>query len=228
MNTHVPLYNLTNSSNVYPTLNGPQYVGNSTFYNYQPQSYGYGMNHGGYQGYPSFNPYASGLGQLALAHSAASSLPPLVPSENHFSGVSQPLEESDINDFLPNQHSAPATTTSVPSQSNVPQQPQPTNSITAATGDLSMAEKMEILYKEAHFMEWVWPKTRPFSKCITFSRGKVDTMVRQTSGNTELALKNLKEIHLVDMGLASNTHNARCALEATRYDLTAAANQLLG
>lgn len=71
---------------------------------------------------------------------------------------------------------------------------------------------MEVLYREADFTH----------------KGNCDTMVSQCNGNTEQALKLLKQQHLVDMELAMSTETARQALEARQYDLPAAANMLLG
>ncbi|CAI2357529.1 unnamed protein product [Caenorhabditis sp. 36 PRJEB53466] len=201
--TNVPLFNITNSSNMYPQLGGVPNYGNG----YTP--YGYGTNYygGGYQAYQGYNPYLSGMGQLALTHSAVTSLPPLVPSENRFSGTAQPLGESDIIELLGQQNRPPAA------PSGQEQNPARIRSApSAAPGDVSMAEKMEVLYKEANFTK----------------SGNCDTMVMNCNGDTELALKMLKQQHLVDMGVADSTDRARRALESHQYDLTAAVNFLLG
>ncbi|CCD61695.1 Tyrosine-protein kinase sid-3 [Caenorhabditis elegans] len=199
--SNVPLFNITNSSNGYPQLNGYPNYGNGF------QAYGYGMNyHQGYPGYQGYNSYGNGMGQLALTHNAVTSLPPLVPSENRFSGTAQPLGESDIMEFLgTQQRQAGSSSRAVPPASA---------STSAASGitDLSMADKMEVLYREADFTH----------------KGNCDTMVSQCNGNTEQALKLLKQQHLVDMELAMSTETARQALEARQYDLPAAANMLLG
>uniref|UniRef100_A0A8R1DWA7 non-specific protein-tyrosine kinase n=2 Tax=Caenorhabditis japonica TaxID=281687 RepID=A0A8R1DWA7_CAEJA len=193
--SNVPLFNITNSTNLYPQLGSyPNYANG-----YQPYGYGMQQNNGGYYGYQGYNPYANAMGQLALTHSAMSSLPPLAPSENRFSGTAQQLGESDIIELL-GQNRPPATASvhSTPTTSN--------------SNDVSMAEKMEILYKEADFTK----------------RGNCDTMVMNCKGDTELALKVLKQQHLVDIGVANNRETACRALEARQYDLTAAANMLLG
>ncbi|UMM39544.1 hypothetical protein L5515_016556 [Caenorhabditis briggsae] len=202
--TNVPLFNITNS-NMYPQLNNYPNYGNG----YQP--YGYGMNYNsGYPGVQGYNPYMSGMGQLALTNQAVNSLPPLVPSENRFSGSAQPLDESAINELLGAQNrqeasrvtpSAPVATPSAPSAPS-----------TSYQNDLSMADRMEVLYKEADFTE----------------RGNCDTMVTHCKGDTELALKLLKQNHLMTIGVANTPDQARRALEARQYDLSAAANLLLG
>lgn len=87
------------------------------------------------------------MGQLALTHNAVTSLPPLVPSENRFSGTAQPLGESDIMEFLgTQQRQAGSSSRAVPPASA---------STSAASGitDLSMADKMEVLYREADFTQ---------------------------------------------------------------------------
>ncbi|PIC16000.1 hypothetical protein B9Z55_022760 [Caenorhabditis nigoni] len=205
--TNVPLFNITNSS-MYPQLNSYPNYGNG----YQP--YGYGMNYNsGYPGVQAYNPYMSGMGQLALTNQAVNSLPPLVPSENRFSGSAQPLDESAINELLGAQHRqepsrvTPTAPAAIPSAPSAPSAPSTSNQ-----NDLSMADRMEVLYKEADFTE----------------RGNCDTMVTHCKGDTELALKLLKQNHLMAIGVANTPDQARRALEARQYDLSAAANLLLG
>uniref|UniRef100_A0A1I7U072 non-specific protein-tyrosine kinase n=1 Tax=Caenorhabditis tropicalis TaxID=1561998 RepID=A0A1I7U072_9PELO len=207
--TNVPLYNITNSTNLYPQLNTQPNYGNG----YTP--YGYGMQYNPgypYGGYTPYNPYMSGMGQLALTNSAVSSLPPLHPSENRHSGTAQPLDESGIRELLGSQNRDPvvqptpqaapraATSTATSSQSS------------ARSNDLNIADRMEVLYKEAEFTD----------------SGNCDSMVTHCKGDFELALKLLKQNHLMQLGLAKTPEQARQALESRQYDLTAACNYLLG
>ncbi|KAF1746939.1 hypothetical protein GCK72_023397 [Caenorhabditis remanei] len=207
--TNVPLFNITNSSNMYPQLNSYPNYGNG----YQP--YGYGMNyHSGYPGYTGYTPYTSGMGQLALTHNAVSSLPPLVPSEN--TGTAQPLDDAAIMELLGEQNRQAAAAQAAAHTSRVassaPTSAPVTAPSTARSNDLSMADRMEVLYKEADFTD----------------SGNCDTMVMRCNGDTEMALKLLKQNHLVQIGVAKNEMVALQALESRQYDLTAAANLLLG
>ncbi|CAL2049158.1 unnamed protein product [Caenorhabditis brenneri] len=208
--TNMPLFNITNSSNIYPQLNSYPNYGNG----YQP--YGYGMHYNsGYSGYTGYNPYLSGMGQLALTNSAVNSLPPLVPSENRHSGTAQPLDDAAIRELLGSQNQLPAAQSAPqPAPVQASQAPTITSSTQSSSrsNDWSMNERMEVLYKEADFTD----------------SGNCDTMVTHCKGDTELALKLLKQNHLVQIGLASDTNKARQALESRQYDLTAAANLLLG
>ncbi|CAB3400628.1 unnamed protein product [Caenorhabditis bovis] len=91
----------------------------------------------------------------------------------------------------------------VPSRSSPP---------TTSSSGVTMSEKMEILYSEAQFTK----------------RENCDEMVSICRGDTDLALKRLKENHLVKLHYAGNTDIARSALEKCHYDLDRAANILLG
>ncbi|EGT47346.1 hypothetical protein CAEBREN_13816 [Caenorhabditis brenneri] len=156
----------------------------------------------GYQPYGyGMHPEYSGYTGYNPYLSAANSLPPLVPSENRHSGTAQPLDDAAIMEFLGSQnHRQPA-----PVQAS-----QASTQSSSRNNELSM--KMKVLYKEADFTD----------------SGNCDKMVMHCKGDTELALKLLKQNHLVQIGLARDTNRARQALESRQYDLTAAANLLLG
>ncbi|EGT34418.1 hypothetical protein CAEBREN_13561 [Caenorhabditis brenneri] len=162
------------------------------------QPYGYGMH---------YNPGYSGYTGYSPYLSTANSLPPLVPSENRHSGTAQPLDDAAIMEFLGSQHHRQPAAHTTPQPAQASQAPTQSSS---RNNELSM--KMKVLYKEADFTD----------------SGNCDTMVMHCKGDTELALKLLKQNHLVQIGLARDTNRARQALESRQYDLTAAANLLLG
>ncbi|CAL2041525.1 unnamed protein product [Caenorhabditis brenneri] len=166
-------------------------------------NYGNGYQPYGYGMHPEYSGYTDYNPYL----SAANSLPPLVPSENRHSGTAQPLDDAAIMDFLGSQHHGQPAAHTTPQPAQASQAPTQSSS---RNNELSM--KMKVLYKEADFTD----------------SGNCDTMVMHCKGDTELALKLLKQNHLVQIGLASDTNRARQALESRQYDLTAAANLLLG
>ncbi|PAV60902.1 hypothetical protein WR25_17154 [Diploscapter pachys] len=81
----------------------------------------------------------------------------------------------------------------------------------STSSGITRAEEMEILYKEASFVD----------------RARCDVMMRETKGNTEEALRRLKMEYLQTIGVARDETAARNALTRHEWNLNAAAESLL-